>query len=100
MEAFVTLVGTHFRGSDAKRIVNALQLGDDGFTFEREPYNEYDPLAIKVIHSGEHVGYLARASNHNIAAAMDQGCTLYAHMIDREGLKPVLHLVWDADALA
>lgn len=94
-EAYVTLVGTHFRGSEAKQIVNALAVGDTAFTFEREPDNEYDANAIQVYHSGEHVGYLARASNHNIAGAMDEGATLSARMIDWEGRKPVLHLTWD-----
>lgn len=94
-EAFVTVVGTHFRRSEAKQAVNALVVGETDFQFEREPENEYDANAIQVIHAGEFIGYLARASNHNIAGAMDEGATLSARMIDWEGRKPVLHLTWD-----
>lgn len=94
-EAFVTVVGTHFRGSEAKQAVNALVVGETDFQFEREPDNEYDANAIQVIHAGEFIGYLARANNHNLAAALDAGAEFTARMIDWEGRKPVLQISWD-----
>lgn len=93
-EAFVPVVGTHFRGSDAKRIVNGMTTGFTDFTFEREPDNEYDSNAIKVIVDNEHIGYLARANNVNLAEAMDHGAVLSAEVIDFESRKPVLHIRW------
>jgi len=93
-EAFAPLVGTHFRGSEAKHLVNALAPGDTNFQFEREPDNEYDSNAIRVLIEGEHVGYLARVNNNSVARAMDEGAAISATVIDFEGRKPVLHLVW------
>lgn len=94
-EAFAPLVGTHFRPSEAKHLVNALQPGDDQFEFEREPDNPHDSNAVRVLISGEHVGYLARVNNNSVANAMDNGATLHGTVVDFEGRKPVLHIVWE-----
>lgn len=94
-QAYINLVGTHFRDSEAKRLVNALVVGDDNFTFEREPDNEYDPNAIKVLVDDVHVGYLARANNHSLAEDMDNGAEPTARLIDHDGRKPVLLVEWD-----
>jgi hypothetical protein len=93
-EAFTTVVGTHFRSSDAKRIVNDLTPGRSGFEFEAEPTNEYDPNAVKVLCQGEHIGYLSRGNNSGIATALADGAALVAEVIDFEGRKPVLHVKW------
>lgn len=94
MEAFIPLVGTHFRGSEAKQLVNDLIPGADGFTFEREPDNEYDPDAIAVYIDDCHVGYLARTHNGALACAMDDGASPSATVVDFEGRKPILHVIW------
>jgi hypothetical protein len=93
-EAYVTVVGTHFRSSEAKTIVNALAIGDTGFTFEAEPDNEYDPNAVKVFVSSEHIGYLSRQNNSQLAQLAQSGAALSASVIDFEGRKPVLHVTW------
>lgn len=49
-----------------------LQLGD-GLTLVREPENPYDARAVRVEWQGKQLGYLPRAENAAVAAAMDRG---------------------------
>lgn len=96
MECFSTIVGTSFRDSDAKRAVNAMQPGESDFRLEREPDNQYDPLAIKVLFGEDEifVGYLARANNATIASALDDGEEPRVEVIDFDGRKPVVRVSW------
>lgn len=49
MQSFLTeLVGVSFRPAEAKEVVDALTIGQE-LTLERDPNNEYDSNAIKVI---------------------------------------------------
>lgn len=50
----------------------AMAVGD-ALTLVREPDNPHDPLAVKVLWRGHHLGYLPRAENSAVAEAMDQG---------------------------
>jgi len=44
----------------------------------REPENEYDRLAIKVVdEAGHHLGYVPRAKNEALARLMDAGKLLF-----------------------
>jgi len=49
-----------------------MQPGESDFRLEREPDNQYDPLAIKVLFGEDEifVGYLAKANNATIASAL------------------------------
>lgn len=96
MEVFSTIVGTHFRDSDAKRAVNDLTHGETDFRLEREPDNEYDPLAIKVLYGDDElfIGYLAKANNATIATALDDGEEPNVQVVDFEGRKPVVKVSW------
>ena len=70
----VAVVGMHFRGADVKELVNSL-IYPVNFELEREPFNEYDSLAIKVIYpqTQTHIGYLERGQAAFIAPWMDDG---------------------------
>jgi hypothetical protein len=95
MQAYCTLVGTHFRGSEAKRIVNALTPGPFACTFEREPDNEHDENAVAVYFEDEHIGYISRNNNEAVAQALDLGAEITAEIVDFEGRKPVMQLSWE-----
>jgi hypothetical protein len=52
----------------------------DLLTLVREPDNRHDGAAIRVEWHGRKLGYLPRASNHAVAAAMDAGDRLIARI--------------------
>ena len=76
------IVGTHYRTSMEKQIYNNLTLYAP-LMLEREPDNEYDGNAIKVIapirnENGiiediAHIGYLPKDSNTELAMMLDEG---------------------------
>lgn len=73
--SFITaLRGVSFRPIEAKVIVKGLSV-DDELDLERDPHNEYDPNAIKVLDpaSGEFIGFLAKEDAADIAPWMDDG---------------------------
>lgn len=74
MDFEVILRGVNFRPLSAKEIVNRLVEGD-GLELEREPFNQYDPNAIKVLdpESKEHLGYVSKEHAVEIAPLMDNG---------------------------
>ncbi len=49
-----------------------MQIGD-ALQLIREPENRHDPLAIRVEWQGHKLGYVPRAHNRAVAAAMDAG---------------------------
>lgn len=66
------VVGTCFRG-DPHEITAGLKEGDP-LKLVREPENEYDPRAIKVLNQdGLHIGYVPRIKNEVISNLMDAG---------------------------
>jgi hypothetical protein len=81
----VSLVGTHFRPPEAKEYVSALAVGDE-LVLEREPENEYDQNAIRVLSSadGIHLGYLARDQAVWIAPYLDEGTTFTTTVVGFE----------------
>lgn len=70
---FGALVGVSFRGGEAREIVKELEIGAR-LLFEREPSNPYDSNAVRIIEpvSGVFVGYLAKESNMEVAAHLDE----------------------------
>lgn len=46
----------------------------------REPDNAYDSNAIMVLYEGQHLGYIPKALNEGMAALMDRGEVLLAHV--------------------
>ena len=57
----------------------AMRVGDH-LTLTREPDNRHDRSAIRVDWSGHKLGYIPRAENRAVAAAMDQGDRLVARI--------------------
>lgn len=93
MEIFADIVGTHFRGSEAKRICNSLDIGDE-VQLEREPDNSYDANAVAVYAEGEHIGYIPAANNLQLALALDDEREAVATVIGWNGNKPTLKIEW------
>lgn len=70
-----TIVGTHFRQPHEKECYATLSAGDT-VTLIREPENQYDPMALKVMFLANHVGYIARDIAASISYQMDEvNCT-------------------------
>lgn len=69
---FSNIVGNNFRPKDsgAREAVTNLAPGDE-VQLEREPENEYDSNAVKVLVDGLFVGYVAKVDNFQIASHLD-----------------------------
>jgi hypothetical protein len=97
----VRVVGMHFRGEHAKTYAAALQPGDS-LLLEREPDNEYDVFAIKVItperngEPGFHLGYIEKGAARWIATDMDEGmeftCTVRDVLIENNNHYPRVYI--------
>jgi hypothetical protein len=71
----VAVVGMHFRGQDIKSMV-ANFVPPLSLDLEREPDNQYDEFAVKVLYNGEHIGYIESANGGAapfLAAQLDDG---------------------------
>lgn len=94
-----TLAGAKFRPQAARATLLELGIGDM-LRLEPEPENPYDPRAVKVISPldtlPEHLGYIARADNPAVFAALQAGTTIECKIIAfASALAPVLELTWD-----
>jgi hypothetical protein len=90
------LMGVNFRGAEIRELVKALPIGTT-FTLERDPENQYDANAIKVIYSAEDedhfVGFVAKEVAEELAPLLDSGYTATATIIDFLGdIKPHLEI--------
>lgn len=93
MEIFSNIVGTHFRPSEAKAIANELTIGDS-VTLYAEPENPYDPMAVAVYASDEHIGFIARNNNYQVSEHLQAGGEVEAKIVSREGKYHVLQITW------
>jgi hypothetical protein len=90
MQIITTLAGASFRPAEAKDILRGLSVGDF-LDLEAEPDNRFDSNAVKLLYAGEHLGYVAKINNPEVAEALAEGQALSARVIDFEtSLKPVL----------
>lgn len=64
------LAGFQYHAGEA--LWDELKIGDR-LTLVREPDNPFDPRAVRVDWHGHKLGYLPRAENEAVAAAMDRG---------------------------
>lgn len=69
--------GMQYRGPDAWFVVHDLEIGDP-LLVEREPENEYDSYAVKVVapiytDGLIHIGYIAREKAVTMASFIDKG---------------------------
>ena len=80
---YVKIAGWNYR-EDIEAAFNELEPGTR-LTLRREPTNEHDELAIKVLSpSGIMIGYVPRRNNAVIARLMDIGKDFYAVLTPRE----------------
>jgi hypothetical protein len=94
----VRVVGMHFRGAGAKDYAAAL-VGGEALLLEREPENQFDSMAIKVLTPGEHsfhLGYIERGAASWIAAEMDEGfefdCIVHDTIQDKNNIYPRVNI--------
>lgn len=71
------LAGSQYYG--AETLWSAMTQGDP-LTLHREPANHHDPKAVRVEWHGAKLGYLPRAENGPVAAALDRGEKLRANI--------------------
>lgn len=102
MNTVVPHVRTHFEGvkgvtftnpdgTKRQEIIATLHKGDR-LLLEREPQNQYDQNAIKVLtEKHQQIGYVAKKSAEQLAAAMDAGHNLAAKVI-KVGMLPSTHI--------
>lgn len=64
---------------EAGRLAAQMQVGD-ALTLVREPENRHDRRAIRVEWRGHKLGYVPRAENRSISAALDAGEKLTARV--------------------
>ena len=99
-------VGLHFRPSEVKQFVNEELAVGDPLLLEREPGNQYDSNAIKVlietvdedgVEEDLHIGYVPKTSNAVLAALMDQDAApnLRASVFSFVGKNPQILIEWD-----
>lgn len=96
MQIITQLVGVNFRPAEAKAIVKELAIGDT-LSLLRDPFNEYDSNAVKVMKAigdegaAEFIGFIARVDNPEIADHLDQGGEYKCEVIDTTSMmKPSL----------
>lgn len=86
----VAVVGMHFRGADVKALV-ANFIPPMTLTLVREPDNQYDAFAVKVLHNGIHIGYIEATAACFLAPHMDDGCEYTCTVVDMQARKNNLH---------
>jgi hypothetical protein len=74
-----TIVGTKFRGKSAMTILAALRPGQR-LELRRERQNKHDRNAVAIYYEGEHLGFIPRHDNAELAAALDRGEKLDAEL--------------------
>lgn len=86
----VRVVGMHFRGGGAKDVAAAMT-EETPVTLEREPDNQYDAYAIKVLIEDFHIGYIERGQAAWISPLMDDGETASASFTHHAEVKNNIH---------
>lgn len=87
-----SLAGAQFRPSDAKELIKTIVHGDE-LTLERDPENEYDANAIRVLFDDIFIGFVPRADAANLAPLMDSGTEPVCVCIGSVGtLKPAFEI--------
>ena len=87
------LRGASFRPDHAKQLVLALSMGDK-LELERDPDNQYDQYAIKIMTQDEHIGFVAKEIAVALAPEMDaEGATWEAEVVGfNNPLTPVVYI--------
>lgn len=92
----VLCVGMHFRGAAAVDVAANLEV-DSSVNLVREPENQYDAYAIKVLVEDIHIGYIERGQAAWISPLMDEGgtatATITGHETRKNNVHPLLEIV-------
>ena len=93
----VRIVGMHFRSAEMVEYASALQGGEE-LSLEREPENQFDQNAIKVLtDGGAHLGYIERGQAAWISGHMEEGAN-YVAVVDRVvPFKNTIHVVCNVE---
>lgn len=93
-----TVVGMHFRERDgvpAKAIV-ANFVPPVKLELRREPENQFDTFAVKVLYQDQHIGYIEASTACFLAPWMDEGheysCVVESLLERKNNLHPVVRL--------
>lgn len=95
------LVGSNFRPAECREIVKTLEEGTV-LVLERDPQNQYDSNAIKVMYdagtgdSGPvmmHLGFIPKSDNADLANEMDHGKEFACSMQDRISYRDITLLI-------
>jgi HIRAN domain len=83
----IMLLECEIAGTSYREVKTADSLLTPGavLILQREPTNQYDPLAIMILSSeGHHLGYVPRAKNEVLARLMDAGKLLFGKLETKE----------------
>lgn len=87
-----TLAGANFRPAEARDRCKALRIGDE-LELEADPENPYDPNAVKVLADEHFIGFIPKADNGPIVAALNRGEEIRVSVVAFESaIKPVLEV--------
>lgn len=68
----VSLAGLYYRPQKVHEIAGALNVGDH-LELKRNPGNEYDEFAVKVIASGTHIGFIPQTDSEEVSNEIKRG---------------------------
>jgi len=92
MQIITSLASARFRPASARAVVTHLSIGDV-IELEPDPFNEYDPQAVRCVFDAEHIGFIAKKDNPEIFAQLMLGDYLSAEIISFENaLTPILEI--------
>lgn len=93
------LAGCNFRPSEARARCKQLRLRE-AVELEADPNNEYDNHAVRVLVDDQFIGFVARADNGAIFAALQRDEPYSAEVVGFQGsIKPIIEITLEgADA--
>jgi hypothetical protein len=103
MELNITLAGANFRPADAKDFIKTMLNRDTKVLLEREPMNQYDANAIKIICLDDmddqvFIGYVPKTDNAVLAQHLDtDGEYTIKHTGFAGDLKPIFRIEFEPE---
>jgi hypothetical protein len=86
------LAGCNFRPAEARERCKQLGIGEQ-VELEADPDNEYDGNAVKVLADGVFIGFVARADNGPVFAALNRDEEVRAEVVGfQSSIKPILEI--------
>jgi len=94
------IVGSKFRPKQAREALTMMKPGTE-IRLRRDPNNAFDAYAIECHFLGQHVGFIPRQANPEIARAMDSGVKPIAIVTEpgridngRVAIEPKIRVRW------